>query len=49
VAWFAGFAPSGQGAPPRVVVTVMLQGRSGGADAAPVAGRILAAWQAGRL
>jgi penicillin-binding protein A len=50
VAWFAGFAPSrAQGAPPRVVVTVMLQGRSGGADAAPVAGRILAAWQAGRL
>jgi penicillin-binding protein A len=50
VAWFAGFAPSrDHGAAPRVVVTVMLQGRSGGADAAPVAGRILAAWQAGRL
>lgn len=46
VAWFAGFAPSRA---PRVVVAVMLQGRSGGADAAPVAGRILAAWQAGRL
>lgn len=46
VAWFAGFAPSRE---PRVVVTVMLQGRSGGADAAPAAGRILAAWQAGRL
>jgi len=42
LAWFAGFAPSVN---PRYVVTVMLQGRSGGADAAPVAGRILeAAW-----
>ena len=40
VAWFAGFAPSRA---PEVVVAVMLQGRSGGADAAPVAGRILAA------
>ena len=46
VAWFAGFAPSRA---PRVVVTVMLQAPSGGADAAPVAGRILAAWQAGHL
>jgi len=46
VAWFAGFAPSRA---PQVVVTVMLQGHSGGADAAPVAGRILAAWHAGRL
>ena len=46
VAWFAGFAPSRN---PRVVVTVMLQARSGGADAAPIAGRILSAWQAGRL
>ncbi|HTX34264.1 MAG TPA: penicillin-binding transpeptidase domain-containing protein [Bryobacteraceae bacterium] len=46
VAWFAGFAPSRA---PRVVVAVMLQARSGGGDAAPVAGRILAAWQAGRL
>jgi hypothetical protein len=32
-----------------VVVTVMLQGHSGGSDAAPVAGRILAAYRAGRL
>jgi cell division protein FtsI/penicillin-binding protein 2 len=46
VAWFAGFAPSRD---PRVVVTVMLQGRSGGSDAAPVASRILTAWRAGRL
>ncbi len=46
LAWFAGFAPSRA---PRVVVTVALQGRSGGADAAPVAGRILEAWRAGRL
>jgi len=46
LAWFAGFAPSRA---PRVVVAVRIEGRSGGADAAPVAGRILAAWQAGRL
>jgi cell division protein FtsI/penicillin-binding protein 2 len=45
-AWFAGFAPARS---PEVVVTVMLQGRSGGTDAAPVAGRILAAWRSGRL
>jgi penicillin-binding protein 2 len=38
VAWFAGFAPSRA---PKVVVAVMVQGRSGGGDAAPVAGRIL--------
>jgi cell division protein FtsI/penicillin-binding protein 2 len=46
IAWFAGFAPSRT---PSVVVTVMLQGRSGGADAAPVAGRILEGHLAGRL
>jgi cell division protein FtsI/penicillin-binding protein 2 len=46
IAWFAGFAPSQA---PGVVVVVMLHARSGGADAAPVAGRILAAYKAGRL
>jgi len=46
IAWFCGFAPSRA---PSAVVTVMLQGRSGGADAAPVAGRILAAHLAGQL
>jgi cell division protein FtsI/penicillin-binding protein 2 len=46
IAWFAGFAPSRD---PAVVVTVMLQGRSGGADAAPIAGRILEAWGKGGL
>lgn len=46
IAWFAGFAPSRR---PSVAVTVMLHGRSGGADAAPVAARILAAHLAGRL
>ena len=45
-AWFAGFAPSRA---PQVVVTVLLQGHSGGADAAPVGGRILGLWQAGKL
>jgi len=39
IAWFCGFAPSRT---PEVVVAVMLQGSSGGADAAPVAARILA-------
>ncbi len=46
IAWFAGFAPS-RGA--EVVVTVMLQGRSGGSDAAPIAARILEAWRTGRI
>jgi cell division protein FtsI/penicillin-binding protein 2 len=46
VAWFAGFMPSGA---PEVAIAVMLRGRSGGADAAPVAGRILEAYRAGRL
>lgn len=46
LAWFAGFAPSRAA---EVVVAVMLQGRSGGTDAAPVAGRILTEYQAGRL
>ena len=40
VAWFAGFTP-------KYTVAVMLQGRSGGADAAPVAGRILETAHAG--
>ena len=42
VAWFAGFTDS-------AVITVMLQARSGGADAAPVAGRILGAHWRGQL
>ncbi len=42
LAWFAGFTDG-------AVVTVMLQGRSGGADAAPIAGRILEAHWKGRL
>jgi penicillin-binding protein 2 len=46
IAWFAGFAPSRA---PAVAVTVMLPGRSGGADAAPIAGRILEAHLKGRL
>jgi penicillin-binding protein A len=43
LAWFAGFFPSRA---PRVAIAVMVGGSSGGADAAPVAGRILAAYQA---
>jgi cell division protein FtsI/penicillin-binding protein 2 len=42
LAWFAGFTDS-------AVVTVMVQARSGGADAAPVAARILEAHWKGRL
>ena len=42
VAWFAGFTDA-------AVVTVMLQARSGGADAAPIAGRMLEAHWKGRL
>lgn len=44
-AWFAGFAPSRS---PEVVVTVLVAGRSGGADAAPIAGRLLQHYFAGR-
>ncbi len=46
LAWFAGFVPSRA---PEVAVAVVLQGYSGGADAAPAAGRILEAWRAGKL
>ncbi len=42
LAWFAGFTPG-------AVIVVMLQGRSGGADAAPIGGRILAAHSRGEL
>ena len=46
IAWFAGFLPSRA---PEVVTVLMLQGHSGGSDAAPVAARILEAYRAGRL
>jgi cell division protein FtsI/penicillin-binding protein 2 len=45
-AWFAGFAPSRD---PRVLVVVLTRGQAGGADAAPIGGRILAAHLEGRL
>lgn len=45
LAWFAGFAPSRS---PEVAITVLVQGFSGGADAAPVAGRLLEAYFASR-
>lgn len=38
-AWFAGFAPSRQ---PQVAIVAVVQGRSGGLDAAPIASRMLA-------
>ena len=37
-AWFAGFAPSRS---PEVAVVALVQGRSGGGDAAPIAGQLL--------
>jgi cell division protein FtsI (penicillin-binding protein 3) len=40
VAWFAGFAPSRK---PRIAVVVLVDGHSGGADAAPLAGALLSA------
>jgi penicillin-binding protein A len=46
IAWFAGFLPS---TAPEILVTVMLRGRSGGADAAPIAREILMAYRAGKL
>jgi stage II sporulation protein D len=38
VAWFAGFAPSRK---PEVAIVAVVQGQSGGLDAAPAAGRML--------
>ncbi len=46
LAWFAGFMPSRQ---PEVIVTVMLAGHSGGADAAPIAAELLTAYREHRL
>ena len=46
MAWFAGFLPS---TAPEVVITVMLPGRSGGGDAAPLARDILMAYRSGSL
>lgn len=46
VAWFAGFLPS---TAPKAVLAVMLPGKSGGADAAPIARRIFEAYRAGNL
>jgi peptidoglycan glycosyltransferase len=46
IAWFTGFVPSRA---PEAAIAVMLQGRSGGSDAAPIAGRILQAYRAGKL
>ena len=45
-AWFCGYSPREA---PSAVVAVMLAGRSGGADAAPIAARILEAHFAGRV
>ena len=46
IAWFAGFLPSHA---PKAVVTVMLTGKHGGSDAAPIAKEILDSWLAGNL
>ena len=46
LAWFAGYAPAAQ---PKVVVAVMISGRHGATDAAPVAAQILQAWHEGKL
>lgn len=46
IAWFCGYAPSRK---PEVVVTVMLAGKHGSSDAAPVAHDVLTAWKAGRV
>lgn len=45
-AWFCGYAPCKE---PAVAVTVVLEARSGGADAAPLAAKILQAHFAGRV
>jgi len=44
-AWFAGFAPSRA---PEAAAVVLVEGRSGGADAAPLGGRLLQRYFKGR-
>jgi cell division protein FtsI/penicillin-binding protein 2 len=44
-AWFAGFAPAEK---PEVVIVIFLEHGTGGADAAPIAGRIFDGYYAGR-
>jgi len=44
-AWFVGYAPADK---PEVAIVVFLERGRGGSDAAPLAGKILAAWQAQR-
>jgi cell division protein FtsI/penicillin-binding protein 2 len=44
-AWIVSFAPSPQ---PEVICAVLLHGQSGGADAAPIAARILSDWRSRR-
>jgi len=46
IAWFAGFMPARDA---RSAIAVMVAGRSGGADAAPIAGRILDAYRKRRI
>jgi cell division protein FtsI (penicillin-binding protein 3) len=45
IALFAGFAPSRS---PEIAAVVLTQGRSGGGDAAPIAGRMFSSYFAGR-
>jgi len=46
-AWFAAFAPAD--APEIAVVVLVEHGGGGGAVAAPIAGKVIAAWFEGRL
>lgn len=46
IAWFAGFVPARS---PKAAIAVMAAGTSGGGDAAPIARRILVAYEAGEL
>jgi cell division protein FtsI/penicillin-binding protein 2 len=45
LAWFAGFAPSRS---PEIAIAVLVQGHSGGSDAAPIARRLLQSYFASR-
>jgi peptidoglycan glycosyltransferase len=43
--WFIGFAPAQEGAPPSIAIAVLVEsGGAGSANAAPIAGQVMAEW-----
>jgi peptidoglycan glycosyltransferase len=43
--WFIGFAPAQEGATPEIAIAVLVEsGGAGSANAAPIAGQVMAEW-----